>query len=88
MRVTFTDIAWDDYRSWLDEDAAILDKINKLVENARRTPFQGLGKPEPLKGEMQGYWSRRITGEHRLVYCVNGKKGDQQITIVQCRYHY
>jgi toxin YoeB len=88
LRVTFTDIGWDEYRSWLGDDVAILGKINDLIENARRTPFKGLGKPEPLKGELRGFWSRRITGEHRLVYCVDGNKGDQKITIVQCRYHY
>ena len=73
----------------MDSDAAMLERINRLVEEARRTPFTGLGKPEPLKGEFAGFWSRRINGEHRLIYRVAGQAGaDQRIEIASCRYHY
>ena len=66
----------------------MLAKINQLVEDIRRTPHAGLGKPEPLKGRLIGFWSRRITGEHRLVYTVEGKGEVPPIVVVQCRYHY
>ena len=66
-----------------------VEKINDLIKAAQRDPFKGIGKPEPLKNELRGYWSRRITGEHRLVYAVEGKKGvDQKMTIIQCKFHY
>ena len=87
MKVLFTDDGWNDYLSWKD-NRDVLTKIHELIENIRRTPFQGLGKPEPLKGDLAGFWARRITREHRLVYCVDGKGENQQLTIVQCRYHY
>ncbi|WP_457852687.1 Txe/YoeB family addiction module toxin [Siccirubricoccus phaeus] len=86
--MVFTDLGWDDYLSWQDQDLEILAKINELINDARRSPFKGLGKPEPLKASLQGFWSRRITREHRLVYCVDGKGLEQQITIIQCRHHY
>ena len=67
----------------------LADKIDKLIEDIRRQPFTGLGKPEPLRGELTGYWSRRIAKGHRLVYRVVGKRGlDQRLEIVQCRFHY
>ena len=89
MQVCFSDDAWEDYVGWSRSDVDVLRRINELIENARRTPHAGLGKPEPLKGDLAGWWSRRITAEHRLVYRVQGKRGvDQQITIVQCRFHY
>ncbi len=88
MRVLFTDSGWDDYLYWYRTAAASHARINDLIENARRTPFSGLGKPEPLKGDLAGWWSRRITAEHRLVYAVEGKGAQQTIIIVQCRYHY
>jgi toxin YoeB len=73
----------------MDSDPAMLERINRLIEEARRTPFTGLGKPEPLKGEFAGFWSRRINGEHRLIYRVAGHAGaDQRIEIASCRYHY
>ena len=87
MKVVFTDDGWDDYLSWAG-DANVLPKLNSLIESARRAPHSGQGKPEPLKGDLKGFWSRRITSEHRLVYCVEGKGSDQRITIVMCRYHY
>lgn len=66
----------------------MLDKINILIRECMRTPFSGTGKPEPLKGELQGFWSRRITGEHRLVYRVTGSGDAQELQIAACRYHY
>lgn len=88
MRVHFTDNGWDDYLYWCGHDPDTHARINTLIENARQTPFTGLGKPEPLKGDLAGFGSRRITGEHRLIYVVEGKGGDQRITIAQCRFHY
>lgn len=76
--------AWDDYLYWQKTDKQMLRRINELIKDTLRQPFTGLGKPEPLKEELRGYWSRRITDEHRLVY----KVLDNQIVIVQCRYHY
>lgn len=89
MNLVWTPIAWDEYVAWQQEDDEVAAKINALIKDIRRTPFTGLGKPEPLRGEFAGWWSRRITQEHRLIYRVEGKKGqDQRLTIVQCRYHY
>lgn len=78
-----------DYRVWLAQDRTTIEKINRLIDDIERRPFRGLGKPEPLKGDLSGWWSRRITGEHRLVYRVVGARGaDQRIEIAACRYHY
>jgi toxin YoeB len=89
LKVLFTQDGWDDYRHWTANDPAILERLNALIEDARRSPFRGIGKPEPLKGALAGWWSRRITGEHRLVYRVEGRQGDdQRIVIAACRYHY
>jgi toxin YoeB len=89
VREHFTLKGWDDYQHWLENDPAILSRINALIKDARRIPFKGLGKPEALKGELSGCWSRRITGEHRLVYRVQGKAGiDQRIEILMCCNHY
>ena len=89
MNVHFTDAAWEDYQHWLRSDEAIPRKVNELIEDTRRRPFIGLGKPEPLKGDLAGWWSRRITGDYRLVYRVAGKRGaDQRIEIASCRFHY
>jgi toxin YoeB len=76
--------AWEDYRYWQQHDRAILKKINILVKESMRTPFEGSGKPEALKENLKGFWSRRINLEHRLVYRVEG----DAIYILQCRYHY
>ena len=84
MRLTFTTHAWDEYQWWLNEDRAVLKRINKVIEDALRHPYEGLGKPEPLKHMLQGAWSRRITEEHRLVYVVQG----DDLVIIQLRYHY
>lgn len=70
------------------EDEKILEMINNLVRDIKRDPFKRLGKPEPLKHALQGWWSRRITGEHRLVYRVSGRGESQQLDIAQCKYHY
>ena len=88
MKVVFTPDAWDDYLSWQASDPAVLERRNGLIEECRRHPFKGTGKPEPLKGELSGWWSRRITLEHRLVYRVSGKGETQQLELIQCRFHY
>ena len=89
MRVQFSSDGWDDYRYWCNHDRGTHERINELIESARRTPFAGLGKPEPLKGDYAGWWSRRITREHRLVYAIEGKPDvDQRIIILICRHHY
>ncbi len=80
--------AWDEYLYWQSADGAVLDRLNALIEECRRHPFKGTGKPEPLTGEFAGFWSRRITQEHRLVYRVSGKDDDQTLQIAQCRYPY
>ncbi|UII27356.1 Txe/YoeB family addiction module toxin [Fulvivirga maritima] len=84
MNVIFSHNAWEDYTSWLKEDRKILKKINDLVKDIKRTPLEGIGKPEPLKYELSGYWSRRIDREHRLVYQVSGA----DLIIFSCKYHY
>lgn len=88
MQTAFTDHAWDDYLYWQTNDADTLQKINELIKEIKREPFKGTGKPEPLKGNLAGYWSRRITGEHRLVYKLSGIKPTQVLTIIQARFHY
>ena len=87
MKIVFSDDAWADYLWWQKQQSG-LDKVNRLIAECRRSPFSGLGKPEPLKRELAGYWSRRITGEHRLVYRVEGKGAAQQLELVACRLHY
>ena len=88
MKVTFWPTAWEDYRHWVDTDPQVLAKLNGLIEECRRHPFKGTGKPEPLRGELGGWWSRRISQEHRIAYRVKGKGGEQVLEIAQCRYHY
>jgi toxin YoeB len=86
MITEFTQHGWNDFEYWLENDLEVVEKIRELI---KQTPFKGLGKPEPLKHSLKGYWSRRITGEHRLVYQISGTKGnDQRCSIVQCRFHY
>jgi len=80
--------AWDDYQGWFEHAVEIIRKINALVRDIQREPFRGLGKPEPLKGDLQGWWSRRITKEHRLIYRVAGQGAEQHVEIAQCRHHY
>jgi toxin YoeB len=89
MNFEFTENGWEDFAYWIDIDSDIVEKIKDLLQDIKKSPFQGIGKPEPLKHSLKGYWSRRITGEHRLVYKVDGKKGiDQKCYILQCRFHY
>jgi toxin YoeB len=86
MRLLWSDEAWEDYVYWQQNDPKILQAINDLVRDIRRDPFKGLGKPEPLKHSLAGWWSRRITREHRLVYRVSGRDAEL-LEIIQCRYH-
>ena len=88
MKKLFTKRAHEGIKHWSASDPEILKKILKLIEDIEKTPFQGLGKPEPLKGNFSGCWSRRITQEHRLIYKVGGHGENTVITILQCRYHY
>lgn len=82
--VSWTPNAWEDYLYWQAENAAIVSEINNLLKECLRDPFRGTGKPEPLSGDLTGFWSRRITKEHRLVYLPE----DGGIYVVACRYHY
>lgn len=84
MVLTFTENGWDDYLHWQQVDKKMVRKINELIKSIKRTPFEGIGKPEPLKFDLAGFWSRRIDREHRLVYQVI----DNELTIIACRYHY
>jgi toxin YoeB len=83
-RLTWTLASWDDYVYWQGQDKKTLKRINQLIQATMRQPFEGIGKPEPLKENLAGYWSRRIDETNRLVYCVN--EGD--LVIIACRYHY
>jgi len=84
MKVVFADKAWEDFTYWLSHDRKIARRIVRLIDDIERRPFEGVGKPEPLKHDMSGFWSRRINEEHRLVYAIEG----DQILIAQARYHY
>jgi toxin YoeB len=84
MRVVFMSDAWEDYLYWQQHDKSMLKKINALIKESMRTPFEGTGKPEALKENLKGFWSRRINLEHRLVYRVE----EDAVYILQCRYHY
>lgn len=84
MKVVFMSGAWEDYLYWQQHDKSLLKKINSLIKEAMRTPFEGSGKPEALNENLKGFWSRRINLEHRLVYRVE----EDTIYILQCRYHY
>ncbi|MFP9230863.1 Txe/YoeB family addiction module toxin [Pectobacterium cacticida] len=88
MKLLWTENAWQDYLYWQENDPGMVTKINDLIKDTKRSPFKGLGKPEPLKGDLSGFWSRRISGEHRFVYRVSGKGEAQQLDVVQCRFHY
>ena len=83
-KTSFTPSAWDDYIYWQGQDKKTLKRINNLIKECQRTPFEGIGKPEALLGDLSGFWSRRIDEQHRLVYAVT----DAAITIISCRYHY
>jgi toxin YoeB len=84
VRIIFDQDAWDDYQHWIQTDRAILKRLNRLIDDCVRSPFTGIGKPEPLREDFSGWWSRRIDEEHRLVYQVRG----QDLIIAQCRFHY
>jgi toxin YoeB len=84
MKLVFAEQAWEDYLYWQAQDDKILERLNALIKECLRTPFSGTGKPEPLRGDLRGWWSRRITLEHRLVYRIEG----ESLFIAQCRYHY
>ena len=84
MSLSFSKTGWEQYLYWQSRDKTILKKINRLLKDIQRHPFEGIGKPEPLKNDLSGFWSRRITDERRLVYRVK----NDNIEIIQCRYHY
>ncbi len=89
MEISFTKNGWEDFEYWIETDQEIVAKIKDVIKSIRQDPFKGLGKPEPLRYDLKGYWSRRITSEHRIVYKVSGIKGiDQKCIILQCRFHY
>lgn len=88
MKIVFRAAAWHDYVAWAREDAKTLERINALIGECLRDPFRGSGKPEPLRRNLAGWWSRRITSEHRLVYRVTSKDEAQALEVLSCRYHY
>ncbi len=88
MKLTFTDDGWDHYTFWVQHDRKLLGRVNELIRDAKRHPFTGIGKPEPLRNEYAGWWSRRITHEHRLVYRVTGTGETQTLEVAACRFHY
>jgi toxin YoeB len=83
-KLVWTKSSWSDYLYWQGQDKKTLKRVNKLIEEVLRSPFEGMGKPEPLKENLAGFWSRRIDDTHRLVYAVE----DEYLTIIACRYHY
>jgi toxin YoeB len=88
VKIVFLIAGWEDYVFWQEQDPKIAARINELMRDTLRSPFKGIGKPEPLRENWSGWWSRRINGEHRLVYRVTGKDAEQRVEIAQCRYHY
>lgn len=88
MKLIFSTQAWEDYLHWCATSPKTRDRINDLIRQAMRTPFNGTGKPEPLRGDLTGWWSRRITSEDRMVYRVSGSGADQRLEIAQLRFHY
>lgn len=88
MRLIFSDQAWEDYQYWVSTNEKVRDRINELIKQCQRTPFKGTGKPEPLKGDLTGWWSRRISQEDRMVYRISGAAGNQGLEIAQLRFHY
>ncbi len=88
MKLGFTPQGWADYQHWQDTDRDILLRLNELIRDTLRSPFAGIGKPEPLVGNLKGWWSRRINREHRLVYRVSGSGASQTLEIASCRFHY
>ena len=88
MKLVFSDQAWEDYQHWVNTNEKIRDRVNELIKQCKRTPFKGTGKPEPLKGDLTGWWSRRISQEDRMVYRVSGSGDGQSLEIAQLRLHY
>lgn len=88
MRLIFSNEAWEDYLYWQQADDKVFRRVNDLIKDTRRTAFQGIGKPEPLRGDLSGWWSRRITREHRMVYRASGKGKDKALEISALRFHY
>lgn len=88
MRLIFSSQSWSEYLFWQEYDRKIMVRINDLIKETMRTPFTGMGRPEPLVGDMKGFWSRRITQEHRFVYRVVGEGEEQSLEIAACRFHY
>lgn len=88
MKLVFSSRAWSQYLLWQQEDRKTLARLNGLLDECMRHPFRGTGKPEPLGGNLSGFWSRRIDREHRLVYRVTGRGEAQALEVAQCRYHY
>jgi toxin YoeB len=88
MKLLWSEAAWEDYLYWQKTDPDTLHRINTLLQDIRRNPFKGLGKPEPLRGDLSGWWSRRISGDHRIVYRARVAGDEQRVEIVACRYHY
>ncbi len=84
MKLVFANEAWEDYLYWQKQDRKLVERINKLIREIQREPFSGVGKPEPLKHALSGFWSRRITDEHRMVYRIEGG----ELQIAQLRFHY
>jgi toxin YoeB len=84
MKIVFADRGWEDFTYWVENDRKIAARIVRLIKDIEREPFEGLGKPEPLRHDLTGFWSRRITDEHRLVYAVD----KERVLIAQARYHY
>ena len=89
MTINFTAHGWEDFSYWIETDNDTAIKIKELIKSIKQNPFRGIGKPEPPKHGLKGYWSRRITGEHRLIYKVSGMRDvDQKCTVIQSRFHY
>jgi len=84
MIISFVEQSWKDYNAWIVEDKKVFKKIQRLIKETAREPFSGIGKPEPLKNNLSGYWSKRIINEHRLVYRVE----EEQLIIISCKFHY
>ena len=88
MKLVFSNQAWEDYQYWVNTNDKVRERINELIKQCTRTPFKGTGKPEPLKGDLTGWWSRRISQEDRMVYRVSGTSDNQSLEIAQLRFHY
>ena len=88
MKLVFAGQAWEDYQYWIESNPKIQARINDIIKQCQRTPFKGIGKPEPLRGDLKGWWSRRITQEDRMVYRVSGSDAEQSLEIAQLRFHY